>query len=161
MPTLAQRVMEMRRLPFPDARLEMRRGKELRFHFSISPGRYGRLYDCVLQILAGERPPRMFVMRPDLVELSGGIHPPHLYDHDGSGALLCLYWPKNGEWDARLKLANTYIAWTAEWLWYFEQWLKDGQWLAGGAHPTRVPRRWNPHSYREVSSLAQPQSIAQ
>lgn len=49
----------------------------------------------------------------------GGIRPPHLYDHDGPGALLCLYWPKNGEWDARLKLANTYIVWMAEWLWYF------------------------------------------
>lgn len=154
-PTLAQRGMELRALQLPGARLEFRAGRLLRYYFSISPGRYGRLYDCVLQIAPGNTRPRMFVMRPDLFELAGGRRPPHLYDHAGSGALLCLFWPKNGEWDARLKLANTFIAWTAEWLWYFEQWLKHGQWLAGGAHPMRVPRRWNPNAYREISSSAQ------
>lgn len=148
--------MELRRLPFTDAQLELRSGKEIRYHFSISPGRYGRLYDCLLQVPPGEKQPRMFVVRPDLVELAGGVRPPHLYDHDGPGFLLCLFWPKNGEWDSRMKLTNTYIAWTAEWLWYFEQWLKHGQWMAGGAHPLRIPRRWNPNKYREISSLEEP-----
>lgn len=156
MPTLAQRAMELRRLNLPEARVELRGGSQLRYHFSISPGRYGRLYDCVLQIAPGTTRPRMFVMRPDLWKLSGGKRPPHVYDHAGPGALLCLFWPKNGEWDPRMKLASTFIAWTAEWLWYFEQWLKHGQWLAGGAHPIRVPRRWNPNLYRETSSLVEP-----
>lgn len=147
--------MELRRLGFPDARLELRGGKILRYHFGISPGRYGRVYDCKLEIVPGEQRPRMFVMRPDLVELSMGKRPPHLYDYDGPGALLCLFWPKNGEWDPRLKLANTYIAWTAEWLWYFEQWLKHGQWIAGGAHPELKPRRWNPNQFREISSMVE------
>ena len=148
-PTLAQRALELQRIGLPGARISFHQGKSLRYHFSISPGRYGRLYDCVLKIRPGELAPQMFVMRPDLIELAGGTRPPHLYDHDGDGALLCLWWPKNCEWDPHHGLVDSYIPWTAEWLWYYEEWLKHGEWLAGGAHPVRVPRRWSPHRSRQ------------
>ena len=151
-PTLAQRALELKNLRLPGARIEHCGGKMLRYHFSVSPGRFGRLYDCVLKIFPGDRWPQMFVVRPDLFELAGGERPPHLYDHDGRGALLCLWWPDRCEWTARNKLSDSYIPWTAEWLWYFEEWLQHGQWLAGGAHPVRLPRRWSPHRYREASS---------
>ena len=158
-PPLAQRALELRRLNLSGARIEITAGKVLRYYFSISPGRYGRLYDCMLMVLRGERQPRMFVMRPDLVELAGGKRPPHLYDHDGPGSLLCLWWPKNCEWDPRHKLVDSYIPWTAEWLWYYEEWLKRGEWLAGGAHPVRVPRRWSPGKYRDTASLDSGQGL--
>lgn len=151
--SLTQRGIELGRLGLPGARIEIFRGRELRYHFSISPGRYGRLYDCTLVVFHGERYPQMFVMRPDLVSLGGGKRPPHLYQHDGPGALLCLWWPKNCEWNPRHKLADSYIPWTAEWLWYYEEWLKHGEWLAGGAHPVRVPRRWNASTERDAVTL--------
>ena len=152
-PTLAQRAMELRGLALPGARVAYCGGKMLRFHFSISPGHNGRLYDCVLQVLPDRRAPRMFVMRPDLVELAGGKRPPHLYDHDGAGFLLCLWWPQNAEWHPRHRLTDSYIPWTAEWLWYYEEWLKHGKWLAGGAHPMRVRRRWGRGRYREAATV--------
>lgn len=34
-----------------------------------------------------------------------------------------------------MKLSDTYIAWTAEWLGYFEDWLATGEWAGGGRHP--------------------------
>jgi hypothetical protein len=150
-PTLAQRAMELRRLPLPGSRIALSAGR-LRFYFSISPGHYGRLYDCMLEVHPGESSPRMFVLRPNLIELADGRRPPHLYDHDGRGFLLCLWWPKNCEWDPHQKLGDSYIPWTAEWLWYYEEWLKHGEWLAGGAHPVRVRRRWGRGRFRDGAS---------
>jgi len=153
-PTLAQRAMELRRIGLPGARAVFCGGKMLRYYFSITPGDNGRLYDCMLEVTPGDqRQPRMFVMKPDLVELAGGRRPLHLYDHDGPGFLLCLWWPKNAEWDPRHKLISSYIPWTAEWLWYYEEWVRSGKWLAGGAHPARVPRRWGRGRYRQAASV--------
>jgi hypothetical protein len=45
---------------------------------------------------------------------------------DGS---LCLYYPKDGSWHDRLYIAATIIPWTAEWLFYYEYWMKFGNWL--------------------------------
>ena len=154
-PTLAQRALELKRLNLPGARIDWQGGRMFRYRFSISPGRYGRLYDCVLQVLSGKERPKMFVVRPDLIDLAGGVRPEHLYDQDGPGFLLCLWWPKNHEWHPRHKLVDTYIPWTAEWLWYYEEWLKHGQWLAGGAHPVHLPRRWGRGTFREISSAVE------
>lgn len=33
---------------------------------------------------------------------------------------LLLWWPKQREWLPQMKLFDAYIAWIAEWLWYFE-----------------------------------------
>lgn len=153
LPTLAQRALELRQLKLPGSTASMEAGRRLRFNFSLSPGLFGRLYECELQVYPGKKPPRMFVLRPDLVEVAGGRRPPHLYDHDGRGCLLCLWWPKNCEWHPHHKLSSSYIAWTGEWLWYYEEWLKHGEWLAGGAHPVRVPCRWSPGKFRMRSSL--------
>ncbi|WP_258193290.1 hypothetical protein [Paraburkholderia sp. BL25I1N1] len=35
-----------------------------------------------------------------------------------------------------MKLADTHLAWTVEWLGYFEEWLVTGEWAGGGYHPT-------------------------
>lgn len=151
-PTLAQRAWELRGLKLPGSMVAIQGGQVLRFRFSLSPGLFGRLYDCELRVFPGEKPPQMFVLRPDLIEVAGGRRPPHLYDHDGRGCLLCLWWPKNGEWHPHHKLGSSYIAWTGEWLWYYEEWLKHDEWLAGGAHPVRVPCRWSPGRFRHRSS---------
>jgi hypothetical protein len=81
------------------------------------------------------------VLRPDLRSLAGKNPIPHIYDHDGPGTKLCLWWPKQREWMPRLKLTETCVPWTAEWLWYFEDWLATGEWAGGGQHPQPKRKR--------------------
>ncbi len=50
--------------------------------------------------------------------------------------------PKKREWRPQMQLSDTYIAWTAEWLWYFEDWLATGIWAGGGEHPRPRKKRW-------------------
>jgi hypothetical protein len=140
-PTLAERAMELRLLSFPEARVQLLQGRELRFTFSISPTVFSRQYHCML-LLTPARSPQMLVMKPDLRALAKGRPLPHIYQHDGSGTKLCLWLPRKNEWLPQMRLLQTYVAWTGEWLNYFEEWLATGEWAGGGEHPpTRKKRR--------------------
>lgn len=139
-PTLAQRALELKALQLSGARLEYRSGKELCFHFQVSPGLFGRLYTCVLKISPDGRKPDLIVLDPDLSLLAGGEVIPHIYPHKGRGTKLCLWWPREREWVPQMSLADSYIPWAVEWLHYFEDWRFTGEWAGGGAHPR--PKRW-------------------
>lgn len=143
-PTLSQRVLELRQLGMPGATVHLIRGRELQFRFSMTPGRFGRDYDCLLCLRPDSHFPQMFVMTPDLRKLAGSDPIPHTYRHQGPGVLLCLWLPKRREWVPQLKLSETFIPWTGEWLWYFEDWLKTRDWAGGGIHPEppRKRRSW-------------------
>jgi hypothetical protein len=41
-----------------------------------------------------------------------------------------------------MKLNETYLPWTSEWLDYFEEWLVTDVWAGGGAHPEPRRKRW-------------------
>lgn len=140
-PTLAQRAYELRALHFPGAEIQLIQGRELRFWFSISPTAFSREYRCLLLITrAGS--PEMFVLGPDLASLADGRSLPHIYRHAGDSTKLCLWLPRKHEWTAQMRLLETYIAWTSEWLNYFEEWLLTDHWAGGGEHPTPKKKRW-------------------
>lgn len=140
-PTLAQRAIELRSLNLPGACISSS-GRQLQMRVGISPGRFGRLYDCLLKIKPDGMQPDVIVLAPDLSMLAGGQKIPHTYMHEGSGTRLCLWWPKAREWLPQMKLVDTFIPWTAEWLLYYELWLKKGEWLGGGEHPNVKTKRW-------------------
>jgi len=142
-PTLAQRALELKHLNLSGASIQHMKGKELLYRFTIAPSEYSRLYKCVLRMKQGWEAPRVFVITPDLVHLSGGRTIPHIYKNDGPGTLLCLWWPKKMEWHPKMKLIDTYIPWTAEWLGYFEHWLLTNVWEGGGEHPNSRKKRWS------------------
>ena len=104
-PTLAERALELRGLGFPDARVQLVQGRELRFTFSISPTTFSRLYRCVL-VVTPNRWPRMVVLEPDLYALADGQTPPHIYRHDGPGTTLCLWLPRKNEWQPQTALTQ-------------------------------------------------------
>ncbi len=124
----------------PGATVRLVGGRELQFRFSVRPSRFGRDYGCLLRLSPDSRAPEVFVMSPNLLSLAGSDPIPHVYRHDGVGVLLCLWWPKRREWAPQLKLIETFIPWTEEWLWYFEDWLTTRIWAGGGEHPT-LPRK--------------------
>ena len=48
---------------------------------------------------------------------------------------LCLYYPKNNEWNSSMYISQTILLWTSEWLFFYEHWLITNEWLGGGIHP--------------------------
>jgi hypothetical protein len=76
----------------------------------------------------------MYIISPDIVATNGGKRPPHIYGYENSKTHLCLWWPKQREWRRDMKFIETYIPWTAEWLWYYEYWRATGEWAGGGVH---------------------------
>lgn len=140
-PALAQRVLELRNLALPNAQVKLCSGRKLRYRFALAPSEFGRIYECELQIAPDGSPPEMFVLQPSLKSLTDEALP-HVYPHTGAGTKLCLWWPKQREWQPQMRLSETYIPWTAEWLWYFEDWLTTGIWAGGGEHPRPGKKRW-------------------
>ena len=124
-PTLAQRALELKGLGLPGATLGYS-GRILNFRADISPGAFGRLYQCLLKVKPDGQQPDVIVLEPDLRALANGRKIPHTYAYDGKGTRLCLWWPKG----------------TAEWLYFFEVWLLTSEWSGGGQHPDPTPKRW-------------------
>ena len=141
-PTLAQRALELRALPLAGARLVFFSGRAMHYRFRLAPSEFGRLYECELRMTPDARPPEMFVLSPDLTALAVETALPHIYPSARPGIKLCLWWPKQREWLPQMKLLETYIAWTSEWLWHFENWLATGIWAGGGEHPQTRRKRW-------------------
>ncbi|MEJ1937149.1 hypothetical protein WDZ92_43705, partial [Nostoc sp. NIES-2111] len=117
----------MKSLHWPESKLELIGGKELRFSFVVVPNQFSRSYRCLLRIpVAGH--PELFVLHPDPQKLASGRRVPHIYPHDGVGTKLCLWLPKAHEWTTEMAMVESYLPWTAEWLDYFEEWLVTNQW---------------------------------
>jgi hypothetical protein len=132
--SLEQQALELERLNLPGAKLTRVQGKEIRYCFEISPSEFSPLYRCLL-VVPRTTSPQMYVIKPDLVVKAGSKRPPHIYGHSDGKTHLCLWWPKQREWKRDMKFIESYIAWTAEWLWHYEYWLSSGKWEGGGAHP--------------------------
>jgi Second Messenger Oligonucleotide or Dinucleotide Synthetase domain len=94
----------------------------------IQPRPGSPIYTLAIRYRPG-RPPEVRVLRPE-------IRPdaPHLYP----GGLLCLYWPKDRNWNSSKLIGETLIPWAAQWLLYYELWLDTGEWL-GPESPHRYP----------------------
>lgn len=145
-PGLAQRHAELAALKWANSSLRFMSGRELQFRFEVAPSPLARLYRCLLLM----RPiglPEVFVTSPNLNDLAPGRQLPHVYSHDERGTQLCLWLPRAREWVPQMKMAETFLPWTAEWLDYFEEWLITDEWTGGGEHPAprkkkqRVPGR--------------------
>jgi hypothetical protein len=78
--------------------------------------------------------PHVTVGEPDLESLAGGRDLPHVY-HDPTR--LCLYLPGSDEWVGSMRIDQTFVPWTATWLYYFEEWLGSDDWKGGGEHPNQ------------------------
>ncbi len=110
----------------------------LSWRFEASPSPLSRRYSVRIDYRQGEKP-RVFVDRPDLVELSGGRRLPHVYEQKPTR--LCLYFPSGGEWTTDTRIDQTIVPWTLLWLFFFEEWLDSNDWKGGGVHPKDNERK--------------------
>jgi len=90
------------------------------------------LYSMELKFQQGEFP-QVIVRAPDLNGLAGGKDLPHVYEQEPPR--LCLFLPWTGEWNPQRTLVETMLPWSVLWLYYFEVWLRSGEWTGGGMHP--------------------------
>lgn len=133
--SLALQALHLRNLRWPGSRVLVPGGKRLEFHFEVSPFPGARTYGCLVTLDRLGIAPEAYVHSPDLSELADGKPLPHIYKQARRSTKLCLHLPGSGEWSANKLLAETYVAWTIEWLRFFELWLFDGEWRGGGKHP--------------------------
>ena len=79
--------------------------------------------------------PKVFVVSPNIYELTNGVEPPHIYVFNQETTRLCLYLPSTGEWSRNQFLGDTMVPWASLWFMYFSGWLATGKWHGGGEHP--------------------------
>lgn len=77
--------------------------------------------------------PSIYIVKPNLKELSKGRQVPHLYSQKEQK--LCLYMPIYMEWKPNQHISTTIIPWIYLWLFYFEEWLFSNEWKGGGERP--------------------------
>lgn len=106
--------------------------QRLIWNFDAQPTPLSRRYRIRLTYARGGTPV-IVVLEPDLLELSDGRRPPHIYSV-GPPVKLCLYLPGR-EWSSKQFLATTIVPWVYLWLFFFEHWLLTGEWCGGGEHP--------------------------
>ena len=69
----------------------------------------------------GDLYPSVKILRPTLVD-----KPPHFYRKENEP---CLYKPKNYAWNRTKLIATDIVPWTAGWIYFYETWLRTGDWL--------------------------------
>ena len=111
---------------FPAAKVSLRHGR-LTWVGDLQPTALGRWYTVRIEYQNGQFP-TVRVISPVLQDRDGEP-PPHRYS-DGA---LCLH--KRGEWNSGLRLVDTTVPWTLEWLAHYEVWLATGDWHGGGTWP--------------------------
>ena len=105
---------------------------ELVWNFDVKPSPLSRTYRLRIQFKRFGLPD-VFVLNPNLNELAGDRHLPHVYSINP--VRLCLHFPKYDEWSLDKSIADTIVPWTYLWLIYFEYWLASDEWQGGGKHP--------------------------
>jgi hypothetical protein len=104
----------------------------LTWEFDARPSPLSRMYRLRIRY-KNFSAPEVFVVSPNLVELSGGRRIPHVYGQKPTK--LCLHFPQYDEWSSDKYIANTIVPWAYLWLFYFEHWLATNEWQGGGKHP--------------------------
>ncbi len=98
----------------------------------LSPTPLSRAYSVRIEYGRGWSPD-VFVEKPDLPILAEGRKIPHVYSEEP--VRLCLYLPGSGQWRPWMLLDQTIVPWAVLWLYFFEEWLRSGEWRGGGEHP--------------------------
>jgi hypothetical protein len=122
--SVTQQALGLRRR-FPEGQVRIRPG-ELTWTGTIQPTPLSREYRVEVKYRIG-RLPEVSVL--DSLEGRPGEGLPHVY----AGGTLCLHLPY--EWLPDKFLADTTVAWAAEWLFYYEIWAATGEWHGGGKWP--------------------------
>lgn len=115
---------------FPDSHIRQKGNYELFWKHSVKPSPLSNSYELLLHYNSNKGI-NMYVLKPKPLQLyKGKISLPHVYNTEKQQ--LCLYYPKDKEWNPSMYYVQTIIPWACEWLVHYELWLSTGVWHGGG-----------------------------
>jgi hypothetical protein len=129
--SVAQQFVNLRANPICQGTGTIKAGR-LVWRCDLSPTPLSRAYAVRVEYERNSSPDA-FVEKPDLRILAEGRKIPHVYSEEP--VRLCLYLPRSGQWSPWMLLDRTIVPWAVLWLYFFEEWLRSGEWLGGGEHP--------------------------
>ncbi len=117
---------------FPDSLIKRKGEKELIWVGDVIPSPLSASYKLKLHYRYNEGA-KVYVLEPKPLALAKGKSLlPHVYSTPEQR--LCLYYPKDNEWNTGMFYVHTLIPWACEWLCHYELWVSTGTWHGGGIH---------------------------
>jgi hypothetical protein len=113
---------------FPEAKTKMIKWGHYEVIVSLNPKNFSRTYD--VKIVITEFGAQVYVVNEVLEIAKSRKKLPHVYSHENQQ--LCLFSVSQKEWNSKQLIIKTLIPWASEWLFYYEIWLINGDWLGGG-----------------------------
>lgn len=123
------------RSKYPSGQLTLNRDQSFIWRGSLTPSPMGGTYELKVRLHVKDGV-KVWGTAPKSLSLAPGkLSLPHVYDSEKQ--LLCLYYPKDNEWDRYMFLGDTILPWAIEWLYHYEIWvINGGKWTGGGIHPS-------------------------
>lgn len=111
------------------------KGSTLKWCGKIKPTALSEEYNILIKYSWGKSP-ESWVFGENLKKLDSPDFPHNFkIDKDKKKVRICLYHPKNDEWNPSQYISKTIIPWSVEWLYFYDVWLSTGKWYGGGIHP--------------------------
>lgn len=96
---------------------------------TLKPSEESRNYKVKVVFKPGYWPQAWLIDPKKLEEVDGKL-PHHIYDKDNKGYTeLCVFYPKNREWNDTMYLADVFVPWVITWLSAYEYWQITGFWV--------------------------------
>ncbi|WP_017496087.1 hypothetical protein [Flavobacterium sp. WG21] len=114
---------------FPNIEVVKEKGNSFEIKFKLQPTTLSQFYDIKLTYdkFIGVK---VYVLSENLIIAKNRTKLPHVYS--SKDQRLCLYSPSKNEWTKEKLIVSTIIPWISKWLFFYEIWLIDGEWLGGG-----------------------------
>lgn len=102
---------------------------------NLQPSRHSDIYKIKIKYKVSDKAPKAWLISPDLKKYEGKL-PHHTYGKDDYGHYqLCVYYPKDKNWNQQMFIADSFIPWICTWLNAYEYWLITGEWHYEEAFP--------------------------
>jgi hypothetical protein len=119
--SLAQQDMFLRH-EFPQFQFVWEHGTGI-WRGTLQPREISPIYSIMIKYAVGLRP-KVWVTKPQIRYDS-----PHIFKDNS----LCLWWYKEWDWSPTEDISKTVVPWAAIWLYYYELWMDNGEWLGPSA----------------------------
>ena len=117
---------------FPKSKVKRNGEEEIIWISDVTPSPLSSTYKLKLHYKRNKGA-EVYVLDPKPLPLaSGATVLPHVYSTPEQR--LCLYYPKDNEWNTSMLYVHTLIPWACEWLCHYELWVSTGTWHGGGIH---------------------------
>ena len=95
---------------------------------NLQPSEHSDIYKIKITYKISDRYPKAWLLSPEIKTYNGET-PHHLYKKDKYGHdRLCVYYPKDKNWNQQMFIADSFIPWICTWLIAYEYWLITGEW---------------------------------